>query len=212
MILTAQDSSETESNIGNPLRCQRGNCRFDNHGILRQLQYAMKISVVFTIPIAVAAFPVRASLHTISMLYFLAPQSRKYTALLTQGAEDPQLEEKTGHIVLFGLRMSSAQILSCYFAFSGVAAGLIYLQRSNPLFKTAFLLFCTAMVLLSVFKGTESMLEVLPWAIMGMLSVSGLLHACAKFFWASAKDNGQQGGHGTAGHTVKDKGQDEFKA
>lgn len=95
------------------------------------------------------------------------------------------------HVLPDAFGMSSSKLLVCYFAFSGVAAGLVYLQRSNTLLKHNFLAFSATMAFVTVFEGTELMLKILPWAIMGMLLVSGLFHAFAKCIQASVNHHGQ---------------------
>lgn len=90
-----------------------------------------------------------------------------------------------GRLTPPGFRMSSAWLLLCYFAFSGVAAVLVYLQRSNPYLKHAFLVCSAALFILSFCKGTELMFEILPWAIIGMLLVTGLHYILVKIVSAA---------------------------
>lgn len=190
---TVQTPSRADSNVENQPWCERD---IFQARILRQikiLQDLMRATVIFTCPIDVAAVPVRLSLHKRCKLSLPALKIPDVSALLTYDVEVPQSEEGTGHFMFAGIKMSSAQLLLCYFVFSGLAAGLVYLQRSNPLLKHNFLVFSVAMALVSVFEGTELMLKILPLATLGMLLVSGISYALFRRFWGPLKQDGRKG-------------------
>lgn len=149
-------------------------------GVLRCMQQFKILAVMLVRPIVAAASPV--------------------------GSNDPgalRIEDDMGHSTLFGPEISSAQLLLCYFAFSGMAAGLVYLQRSNPYLKHNFLVCSAALYLVSLCKGTESMFKMMPWVTMGMLLISGLHYALTEVISATLSYTGRDGRTGSSTRTVK---------
>lgn len=72
--------------------------------------------------------------------------------------------------------MTGLEPLLVYLSLSGAAVWLVYLQKSNPHLKHAFLACSCALILVCVTMGTEEMLKILPWVLVGTLFVSAFFH------------------------------------
>lgn len=76
----------------------------------------------------------------------------------------------------FSLASSRAQSFVVWGVFSCAACGLLTLQRSNPYLKYFGFLANGFLMTVCVTVGTEAMLDLFPWTVMGTLLISSLFY------------------------------------